>query len=262
MIENIHNVNSLFDKESVENKKMYAKLKQLINCVYGMTVTTLFTNEVAWNENICDMEDNIIEWEKANNTIFNPWCGYYCTAYVRQRLIDMIAQYPDDIVQYDTDSIYCFKSDKLDNTISKINNDIYMECVKNIKTTECWDLGQWDNDGYYKHFMALGSKRYVGIENNGDIKIVFAGANKKDIIQNAKNNNMDILEYCKHINIDETISNKLGAYHFDGYYSDYVTDYKGNTYLCETYGGTTVKNVSFKANLSHMFDVLKKEYLQ
>ena len=141
MIENIHNVNSLFDKESVENKKMYAKLKQLINCVYGMTVTTLFTNEVAWNENICDMEDNIIEWEKANNTIFNPWCGYYCTAYVRQRLIDMIAQYPDDIVQYDTDSIYCFKSDKLDNTISKINNDIYMECVKNIKTTECWDLG-------------------------------------------------------------------------------------------------------------------------
>ena len=73
---------------------------------------------------------------------------------------------------------------------------------------------------------------------------------------------MDILEYCKHINIDEKISNKLGAYHFDGYYSNYVTDYKGNTYLCETYGGTTVKNVSFKANLSHMFDVLKKEYLQ
>lgn len=249
-------------KESIENKKMYAKLKQLINSVYGMTVTALFTNEVAWNENICDIEDNIIDWEKASNTIFNPWWGYYCTAYVRQRLIDMISQYPDEIVQYDTDSIYCFKSDKLDNAISKINNDIYMECVKNIKMSECWDLGQWDNDGYYKYFMALGSKRYVGIENNGDVKIVFAGANKKDIIKNAKENNMDILEYCKHINIDETISNKLGAYHFDGYYSNYVTDYKGNTYLCETYGGTTVKNVSFKANLSHMFDVLKKEYLQ
>ena len=109
--------------------------------------------------------------------------------------------------------------------------------------------------------MCLGSKRYVGIDNENNIKIVFAGANKNDILKNANENNMDILEYCKHINIDETISNKLGAYHFDGYYSNYVTDYLGNICLCETYGGTTVKNVSFKANLSHMFEILKKEYI-
>lgn len=249
-------------KESKENKKTYDRLKQLINSVYGMTVTELFNSEINWNKQLKDMEENILEWEKVNNTIFNPWYGYYCTAYVRQRLIDMISQYPDKIVQYDTDSIYCFKSDDIDNTIEKINNDIYLECVKNIKTSECWDLGQWDIDGYYKHFICLGSKRYVGIDNENNVKIVFAGANKTDILKNANENNMDILEYCKHINIDETISNKLGAYHFDGYYSTYVTDYLGNSCLCETYGGTTVKNVSFKATLSHMFEVLKKEYLQ
>lgn len=249
-------------KESPENKKLYDKLKQLINSVYGMAVTALFTSELKWNDNLQDIDENILEWDAINNTIFNPWWGYYCTAYVRQRLIDMISTYPDDIVQYDTDSIYCFDKPEIEKEIDKINTVIYAECVKNINTSECWDLGQWDADGYYKNFICLGSKRYVGIENDDNVKIVFAGANKNDIIKNAKENNIDILEYCKHINIDETISNKLGAYHFDGYYSNYVTDYKGNTYLCETYGGTTVKNVSFNANLSHMFDVLKREYLQ
>lgn len=249
-------------KKSKENKKTYDTLKQLINSVYGMTVTELFSSEITWNEQIKEIEENILEWEKANNTIFNPWYGYYCTAYVRQRLIDMISQYPDKIVQYDTDSIYCFKSDDIDNTIAKINNDIYLECVENIKTPECWDLGQWDIDGFYKQFICLGSKRYVGIDRENNAKIVFAGANKTDILKNANENGMDILEYCKHINIDETISNKLGAYHFDGYYSNYVTDYLGNTCLCETYGGTTVKTVSFKANLSHMFEILKREYLK
>lgn len=249
-------------KKSKENKKTYDTLKQLINSVYGMTVTELHISEITWNSLEEKLEENILEWEKANNTIFNPWYGYYCTAYVRQRLIDIISQYPDKIVQYDTDSIYCFKSDDIDNTIAKINNDIYLECVENIKTPECWDLGQWDIDGFYKRFICLGSKRYVGIDDENNTKIVFAGANKNDIIKNASENKLDILEYCKHINIDETISNKLGAYHFDGYYSNYVTDYLGNTCLCETYGGTTVKTVSFKANLSNMFDVLKKEYLQ
>lgn len=248
-------------KKSKENKKTYDTLKQLINSVYGMTVTELFSSEITWNEQWEEMEENILEWENVNNTIFNPWFGYYCTAYVRQRLIDMISQYSDKIVQYDTDSIYCFKSDDIDNTIAKINNEIYLECVENIKTSECWDLGQWDVDGYYKQFMCLGSKRYVGIDDENNVKIVFAGANKSDIIKNANENNMDILEYCKHINIDETISNKLGAYHFDSYYSAYVTDYLGNSCLCETYGGTTVKNVSFKANLSNMFEILKKEYI-
>lgn len=249
-------------KKSKENKKTYDTLKQLINSVYGMTVTELHISEITWNSLEEKLEENILEWEKANNTIFNPWYGYYCTAYVRQRLIDIISQYPDKIVQYDTDSIYCFKSDDIDNTIAKINNDIYLECVENIKTPECWDLGQWDIDGFYKRFICLGSKRYVGIDDENNTKIVFAGANKNDIIKNASENKLDILEYCKHININETISNKLGAYHFDGYYSNYVTDYLGNTCLCETYGGTTVKTVSFKANLSNMFDVLKKEYLQ
>ena len=249
-------------KKSKENKKTYDTLKQLINSVYGMTVTELFSSEITWDEQTKEIEENILEWEKANNTIFNPWFGYYCTAYVRQRLIDMISQYPEKIVQYDTDSIYCFKSDDIDNTIAKINNDIYLECVENIKTPECWDLGQWDIDGFYKQFICLGSKRYVGIDSENNAKIVFAGANKSDILKNANENGMDILEYCKHINIDETISNKLGAYHFDGYYSNYVTDYLGNTCLCETYGGTTVKTVSFKANLSHMFEILKREYLK
>ena len=198
--------------------------------------------------------------EDISNTIFNPWWGYYCTAYVRQRLIECISKYPDYIIQYDTDSIYCLPCSALDDLVSEINERVYKECVKNIPYTECWDLGQWDNDGYYIDFECLGSKRYIGTKPNGEYKITFAGANANDITEHAKNDNIDIYEYIKNVNISEITSNKKGAYHFDNTYSAPVTDYNGNTYYCTTHGGTTIKNVQFKATLSQMFNQLKYNY--
>ena len=47
----------------------------------------------------------------------------------------------------------------------------------------------------------------------------------------------------------------------DDEYSAMVTDYLGNTALCTTYGGTTIKTVDFKAGLSHNFKHLKDIYL-
>ena len=72
---------------------------------------------------------------------------------------------------------------------------------------------------------------------------------------------MDVFDYIKKFSITENMSTKKGAYHFTGTYSANVTDYLGNTALCTTYGGTTIKTVDFKANLSHAFKHLKEIYL-
>ncbi len=249
------------DADYIENVKEYKRLKALINSVYGMFVTALYDTETIWNDELKDVADAARDWEKASKTLFNPWFGYYCTAYVRERLIDCISKFSDSIIQYDTDSIYCLPNPALKTYIEQVNETILSENKANISEIECMDLGLWDNDGFYKNFIALGSKRYVGEYENGDLKITFAGASEKDIKSECERLKMSIFDYIKKFSITENMSTKKGAYHFKDTYSAYVTDYLGNTALCTTYGGTTIKNVDFKAGLSHAFQHLKELYL-
>lgn len=249
------------DADFKENVKEYKRLKSLINSVYGMFVTALYDTEIKWNDEIKDLSELSNEWDDARKTLFNPWWGYYCTAHVRARLIECIAKFPDDILQYDTDSIYHKENAELETFIEDINKRVRRNNVRVLSSSYCYDLGEWDNDGFFVDFVALGSKRYIGRYENGDIKITFAGANEDDIKTNAKKANMDVMKYAMNINIDETISNKTGAYHFDGVYTAPVTDYKGVTTDCTTYGCTTIKTVQFKAQMSHNFKYLKQLYL-
>ena len=247
-----------------KDKKLYKLLKQLINSVYGMTVTSLYEQSMEWNSEHSEIDVSLRDWDKTSNTIFNPWFGYYCTSYVRFRLIEMISKFPEYIVQYDTDSIYCLPSKELDNAVKAVNDRTFKRCTETIKYSECWDLGQWDShptEDRYSKFIPLGSKRYIGTNFDGDLHITFAGANEKDLIKHADNNNLSIYEYCKDIDISEKESNKKGAYHYDGEYTGTVTDYLGNTATVTTYGCTTIKTVAFKASLSHTFSLLRKEYL-
>ena len=244
-----------------ENVKEYKRLKSLINSVYGMTVTALYDTETVWNTENKEITDSPRDWEKASQTLFNPWIGYYCTAYVRQRLIECIAKFPDYIIQYDTDSIYCLPNDDLKKFVNEINDKVTDENKQRISEIMCLDLGLWDFDGYYKNYICLGSKRYVGEYENGDLKITFAGASETDIKSECNRLKMSIFDYIKKFSITENMSTKKGAYHFKGTYSAYVTDYLGNKELVTTYGGTTVKTVDFKASLSHNFKHLKEIYL-
>lgn len=249
------------DKDFNENVKEYKRLKSLINSVYGMFVTSAYDTEISWNNDTLDLEELKNDWNKASQTLFNPWWGYYCTAHVRARLIECIAKYPDDIIQYDTDSIYHTENADLEKFIEEINDRIYINNVKLLSSSYCYDLGLWDNDGFYVDFCALGSKRYIGRYETGDLKITFAGANENDIRTGAEKAELDVMRYAQNINIDELVSTKTGAFHFTGVYSAPVTDYQGETHDCTTYGCTTIKTVQFKAQLAHNFKFLKKLYL-
>lgn len=247
------------DADYAENVKEYKRLKSLINSVYGMTVTRLYDTEIIYeNEELQEVNNS---WSDYNKTVFNPYVGYWCTAYVRQRLIQCISKYPDYIVQYDTDSIYCLPCEELDKYVQEINAEIGREMFTRTNISECLDLGQWDNDGDYTNgFICLGSKRYVGKYADGNYKITFAGASDTDIIREAQRLGMDIFDYVINFDITEELSTKTGAYHFNDTFTTEVTDYLGNTETVTTYGGTTVKTVQFNATLSHNFKILQDLY--
>lgn len=249
-------------KTNPEVKKEYDELKRRINSVYGMFVTRVYTTNYKWKDG--EITEETCDYD-SSTPLFNPFIGYYCTAYVRQRLIQCISAFPDSIVQYDTDSIYWDTNNKeLDTYIDKINTDIYNELLKRTQEQELLDLGQWDKtDGDYPMgFMGLGSKRYIGTHSDGSHKITFAGASDTDILNEATRTNTDIYTYLKSFNILSDNSTKTGAVHSkDTYYTYQCTDCKGNTYPVESYGYTTIVNVPFKAMLSHNFENLRNRYI-
>lgn len=246
------------DPDFNDNCKEYMRLKQLINSCYGMLVTSLYFENTIWKNGEIITES--VAYDDAKNVIFNPYIGYWVTARVRQRLIEIIAKYPANIVQYDTDSLYYIPTPDIESEFDNINDIIYTQITKVCKEKELHDLGQWDNDGDYIEFCGYGSKRYCGKHSDGTYKITFAGANKDDIQSECKRLDMNMFTYLKDFCIDTTYSNKKGALHplksFEkGYYN--VTDVNGNT--CSQYitGYTTIVNVQFKAHLSQQFENLR-----
>lgn len=251
------------DPDYISNCKEYMRMKQLINSCYGMLVTSLYFENYEYTEN--GIECKSVSYDDAKTTIFNPFIGYWVTAYVRQRLIEVIAKYPNDIVQYDTDSLYYNSNNaELEQYFDSINNDVYNNIVTKVDAVECHDLGQWDDDGdYVNGFICLGSKRYAGEHADGSIKITFAGADKNDILRLSKENNMHVFDYLKDFSITAHNSNKKGAVHEPRDFevdTHSVIDYKGNYDTITCYGYTTIVNVPFNAHLSTVFENLRIKY--
>lgn len=250
-----------YDKHSteyIERKKTYDTLKQLINSVYGMCVTQLYDTEYILNVE-GNIKENVLQWDEYNKTMFNPYIGYWCTAYVRQRLIHMISKFPDYVVQYDTDSIYCLPSDELKNEVDTVNKQIAQE----IKNSPCCtdvhthDLGQWDFDGFYTEYLPMGSKRYAGLYTDGTCKITFAGAPIKQLEKMVDKTKS--LMCLTRIAITDDVSTKKGAYNYYNIeHTATYTDYMGNTHTMTTYGCKTIINVDFNATLSESYSAMQK----
>lgn len=246
--------------EYAELDKVYRRLKAMINSCYGMCVTELY--EMAYELKADgEIKGTLQKWEDYNRTIFNAYIGYWCTSYVRQRLINVIAEFPDYVVQYDTDSLYCLPNTFLKMRIDEINAEIEAEvkqspCCKNPLTH---DLGQWDFDGFYIDYIPMGSKRYAGKHDDGTFKITFAGAPVKQLTEQITKSGR--LEDLLHISITDDISTKKGAYNI--YHTEYAqtyTDYTGIQHTMTGYGCKTIINVDFNASLSHAYAAMQKLY--
>lgn len=180
-----------------ERIEEYNKLKELLNSCYGMCVTDIAKEIIAYFANMWDCEkplnqqieedrehkeafpeilENLINGYNRNfgRFLFYPW-GVYITAIARARLWTGIIECGKDYLYSDTDSIKLIHPERHRAYFEAYNKaiieDINRACdyhgipremasPKTIKG-EIKPLGVWDFDGHYQLFKTNGAKRYI-----------------------------------------------------------------------------------------------------
>lgn len=147
--------------------------------------------------------------------------GLYTVAYSRLHLI-CFALYISLVggalpLYHDTDSVYfTHYSDKVKECIDRFNQNI----LDNSISSQCYNFGLMDFDGYYEDFVTWGSKCYCCTyhdkDNDFHVKATVAGASKKELsklfTEIVKQEDFDYLinEYFHpNISYDESINRKL-----------------------------------------------------
>lgn len=125
--------------------------------------------------------------------------GIYVTAQARnsglwRAITKMIeAGGEDDILYYDTDSVYYLNPDKYIDVWDELNKERYeqlkdasrrygipLERFKPLKPNgEASILGQWEKDKTFKFFKTLGAKKYAYVDNNDELHITVSGVPKR-----------------------------------------------------------------------------------
>lgn len=190
--------------KNVEGKEYeYMKSKNRLNSSYGMSVTSIVHSDIKydvhsmeWDELKGDVDSSLINFYKSRNNFLPYQWGVFVTANARKRLRTMLNVVGRDVVYTDTDSIK-FEDSKHIAEFEQINkllmqqaeiNDIPAYCdrtdiIEGKEVTERFHLGTWDNDGEYKRFKTLGSKKYCfeKLDKKGNIKfeITVSGMSKK-----------------------------------------------------------------------------------
>ena len=186
----------------------YLKSKEMLNSIYGMSVTNPLRDEYLYDEvwetvysDDVEKQSMLEQHNKSRNRfLFYPW-GVFVTAYARRNLFTGIKAVGDDYIYSDTDSIK-LKNGENHKAYFEAYNRIVVEKLeramdyhgfslerckpKTIKGVEKL-IGVWDFEGVYDTFKTLGAKRYMVEENNAlkvgdksyDVSLTVSGINKK-----------------------------------------------------------------------------------
>lgn len=246
--------------KGMENE--YQVAKENLNSCYGMCVTDIsrkkyiFEKGTGWSSEDKDISRDIERYNDSK-TRFNSYLwGIFVTAYARRNLFYAIYALKDDYIYSDTDSVkfrnYEKHKDFFDSYNDLVKEKLRKACdrqgipIEDVspKTIEgkVKTIGLWDDDGHYRRFKTLGSKRYMIEKDNGDIMITIAGVNKKcgvDYLRYRYKTNDRIFkafsdrltfppEYYDH-GVRKEGSGKKTLTYIDEPTSGVMTDYLGNT---------------------------------
>ena len=175
----------------------YMHGKQLLNSVYGASVSKVIHDEVEYNNNQwttepADAEKQLQQYNNSNNRVLYFPYGVWVTSFARANLWSGILSIKDDYIYSDTDSIKMLNWEKHKSYVENYNKIITEKLEKTLKfyripldqirpkTVDGREkpLGVWDFEGVYDSFKTLGAKRYVYTEN-GKLYTTIAGLGKK-----------------------------------------------------------------------------------
>ena len=196
-----------YSMEYIEAQTDLMKSKNGINSIYGCCATDIIRPiiEMNINGNWCKqeiteeyIEEQLIKYYKnPKSTLSYAW-GTWCTSYARHELYNFIKIIGyNNVIYCDTDSIFYFSNEKIENRIDYQNN-INKENTINLGAfikTEKGTMVNYDNFEIEKEkiqfFRFLHSKCYCYIEENGNKHLTIAGVTP--LSKDKKTNRMEEL---------------------------------------------------------------------
>lgn len=268
-------------------EREYLHSKELLNSMYGMSVTDVvqdlitYDNIEEWGEEIQDESELIEKYNNAKDRfLFYPW-GVFVTSYARRNLFSGIMECGDDYIYSDTDSIKVMNHENHSGYFESYNNKVVEKLERmcdyyNIPfdltrpktingTTK--QIGAWDFEGIYRSFKTLGAKRYIYFDDDG-LHVTIAGVSKKGVVDyfNDKYGNVSCETFEKKVLgdfenslvIPSDYTHKLTHTYLDDNMDGVVRDYKGCYYEYHEKSGIHLSQTAYNMSLSQAFiDYLK-----
>lgn len=158
----------------------YMKSKNLLNSVYGLTITEtvrdVFDYDYETGEYI-KLKPETYENSVKHAFMLYQW-GVYVTAYCRKNLRAGIDIAGENHVYNDTDSVKFVADKKIEKKFEEYNRKIKDSFTAIDKHGKPHTMGIYEFDGHYDRFKTMGAKKYA-YEENGKLEITIAGVGKK-----------------------------------------------------------------------------------
>lgn len=272
-------------EEAAECLKEYADSKENLNCVFGMTVTDIVSDDIGyedeWIANEEDELDCVVEYNKSKSRfLFYPWGIAICSK-ARKRLWAAILELGDDYLYCDTDSVYYNNREKHEAFFEKANAEMqakikaacdYHKIDFELTRPETKDgvkkpLGDWDNnvkgiEPTYRKFKTLGAKRYLVEyvdEEGSHISATISGANKDKSSEYISSQKNPFDFFSDKMNIDSKHSGRLTHTRLADIYNFTVIDYLGNSYTGTELSGIHLEPSDYNLSLSPIYALLLGE---
>lgn len=258
--------------KGVEGKELdYALEKAKFNSIFGMTVTNMIRDDVAYNS-----EDGWTETPLSNTDIFDKLCdekrkgflsfawGVWTTAYARDNLLRRVIDLDGYACYMDTDSIKLVQG--YDKTVFEEYNKRVEEKIRNVcqlreipfesyapldRKGRPHMLGIFENETEgdrkytYDKFITQGAKKYA-VEIDGEIKITVSGVPKKTGAKCLKR----IEDFRDDLIFDGKITNKKIVMYNDHQFPVDLIDLNGVKYRVEDKSGCCLLPTTYKLGKS------------
>lgn len=261
-------------KYDIEMIIEYMLAKGNLNAMYGVCVTNplqnsiTFTRNDGWKRSIVNYEEELEKYNaKKSRFIYYGW-GCWCTSAGRKHLQDAILQLKEDYIYSDTDSVKYLHKEKHDPMFEEYNKQVVINLQNMCKffkikfemvSPDGLTIGVFDYEGKYRRFKALGAKRYmVQYHNTGEISITVAGLNKKTAVPWMEVNFEDPFEaFTDDLYVPEGYAGKMKHTYCDYGFSEFLTDYQGNTRAVSEQSYVHLEETHYTLNIAEEF----KEYV-
>lgn len=208
-------------KDVAGKEAEYLHGKELLNSLYGMTVTDICRPEISYE---FDSDTNSYKWNvtelaeedyekmlksynvKRNRFLAYQW-GVWVTAYARRNLFTGIYNAGMNYIYSDTDSIKLKLTPEFKQYVEEYNKSVLVKlkramdyhkldialCSPKTINGKVKTIGVWDYEAHYTRFKTLGAKRYM-TEKDGKISLTVSGINKKYAIPYLQTLNKDLFD--------------------------------------------------------------------